>query len=226
MRIGIVGTGGVARTLAAGLAEKGHEVVLGSRDTEAALARDDVNRQTGTTHAGWAEANPGVRILPLPDAAAHGETVWNAAAGTASVDALETAGAEHLADKILVDVANPIVRSDAGITLDPIGDDSLAERIQRAFPAARVVKALNTVNAAVMTDPGAVAGGDHTLPICGDDEDAKREVAGWLRDWFGWRDVLDLGPLSAARAQEAYLLYWITLRMVTQNSQVTTKVLR
>jgi predicted dinucleotide-binding enzyme len=225
MRIAIIGTGGVARTLAGALATKGHDVVLGSRDPAAALARDDVNQQTGTTLAGWSEANPAVAIVPNTEAARHGETVWNAASGTAPVTALE-AGAGDLDGKIVVDIANPIVRSDAGVTLDPIGTDSLAERIQRALPNARVVKALNTVTAAVMIDPGSLAGGDHSLPICGNDDDAKREVAGWLSDWFGWRDVYDLGDLTAARAQEAYLLFWLRLMQTNGSSIVSTKIVR
>lgn len=225
MRIAIIGTGGVARTLAGALATGGHDVVLGSRDPVAALARDDVNQQTGTTLAGWADVNPGVRIVSSAEAAAHGETVWNATSGTASVPALE-AGAADLDGKIVVDIANPIVRSDAGVTLDPIGTDSLAERIQRALPNARVVKALNTVTAAVMIDPGSLAGGEHSLPICGNDDDAKREVAGWLTDWFGWRDVYDLGDLTAARGQETYLLFWLRMMQVNGSSIVSTKIVR
>jgi hypothetical protein len=225
MQIAIIGTGGVARTLAGALATKGHDVVLGSRDPAAALARDDVNQQTGTTLAGWADANPSVEIVPNAEAAAHGETVWNATSGTAAIPALE-AGAADLDGRIVVDIANPIVRSDAGVTLEPIGTDSLAERIQRALPNARVVKALNTVTAAVMIDPGSLAGGDHSLPICGNDDDAKRKVAGWLSDWFGWRDVYDLGDLTAARAQEAYLLFWLRLMQTSGSSIVSTKIVR
>ena len=224
MRIAIIGTGGVARMLAGALDAKGHDVVLGSRDPAAALARDDVNRQTGTTLAGWSEEHPGVRIVPNAAAAGHGETVWNAASG-ASISALE-AGGTDLDGKIVIDIANPIVRSDAGVTLDPIGIDSLAERIQRALPNARVVKALNTVTARVMIDPGSLAGGDHTLPICGNDHAAKREVAGWLTDWFGWRDVYDLGALTAARAQETYLLFWLRLMQTNGNPMVSTKIVR
>ena len=225
MRIAIIGTGGVARTLAGALATGGHDVVLGSRDPAAALARDDVNRQTGTTLAGWSAQHPSVRIVPNAEAATHGETVWNAASGTASIAALE-AGGSDLDGKILVDITNPIVRSDAGVTLEPFGTDSLAEQIQRTLPNARVVKALNTVTAAVMIDPGSLGGGDHSLPICGNDVAAKREVAGWLTDWFGWRDVYDLGDLTAARAQEAYLLFWLRLMQSNGSSIVSTKIVR
>jgi len=212
--------------LAGALAGNGHEVALGSRDPQAALARDDVNQQTGTTLAGWSGASPEVRIVTNAEAAAHGATVWNAASGAASLGALESAGAERLDGKILVDITNPIVRSPDGVTLDPIGTDSVAERIQRAFPTARVVKALNTVTAVVMVDPASLAGGDHTLPICGNDDDAKREVTSWLTDWFGWRDVLDIGDLTAARAQEAYLLFWLRLMQTSGSSVVSTKVVR
>ena len=225
MLIAIIGTGGVARALAGALGAIGHDVVLGSRDPAAALARDDVNQQTGTTLAGWSEANPGVRIVPNAEAARHGETVWNAASGAASVPALQ-AGSSELDGKILVDIANPIMRSDAGVTLEPIGTDSLAERIQRALPEARVVKALNTVTAAVMVDPGSLGGGDHSLPICGDDDDAKREVARWLTEWFGWTDVYDLGDLTAARAQEMYLLFWLRLMRANGSSIISTKIVR
>jgi predicted dinucleotide-binding enzyme len=226
MRIGIIGTGGVARTLAGALARNGHEVALGSRDPDAALARDDVNAQTGTTLSGWSATNPDVRIVTNAEAAAHGATVWNAASGVASLGGLETAIGGHVAGKIFVDITNPIVRSAEGVTLDPIGTDSFAERIQRSFSTARVVKALNTVTAAVMIDPASLGGGDHTLPICGNDDDAKREVTGWLTDWFGWRDILDIGDLSAARAQEAYLLFWLRLMQTTGSSIVSTKVVR
>ena len=225
MRIGIIGTGGVARTLAGALAAKGHEVALGSRDPRAALGRDDVNRQTGTTLAGWSAENAGVPIVPILEAAAHGDTVWNATSGAAGSAPVASAGAA-LDGKIVVDITNPIVRSGDTVTLEPIGTDSLAEAIQRAVPGARVVKALNTVTAAVMVDPASLAGGDHTLPICGNDDDAKREVAGWLADWFGWRDVLDIGDLAAARAQEAYLLFWLRLMQTAGTSIVSTKIVR
>jgi predicted dinucleotide-binding enzyme len=227
MRIGTIGTGGVARILADALSEKGHDVVLGSRDPRAALARDDVNRQTGTTLAGWAEEHPDVRIVTNREAVQHGETIWNASSGTASVGVIQdAAGANDLDGKILLDISNPIVRAADGVTLEPIGTDSVAEQLQRAFPNARVVKGLNTVTAAVMVDPSSLAGGDHTLPICGIDDAAKREVASWMTDWFGWRDVLDIGDLTAARAQEAYLLFWLRLMQTTGSSIVSTKIVR
>jgi predicted dinucleotide-binding enzyme len=225
MRIGILGTGGVARTLAGALDDRGDEVELGSRDPDAALARDDVNQQTGTSLAGWHEGHPAVQIRAFADAAAHGELVLNATSGDGSMSAVDAAGAA-LHGKVLVDISNPIAWGEQGVSLFVSNTDSLAEQLQRAHPQVRVVKALNTVTAAVMVDPGQLAGGDHTLPICGDDEDAKTLVAAWLRDAFGWRDVLDIGDLTAARAQEASLLMWLRLSAATGSPIVNTKVVR
>lgn len=226
MKIAILGTGGVARILAGALSDKGHDVELGSRDPAAALARDDVNHQTNSTLAGWHEAHPKVQIGTFEEAADHGEVLLLATSGGGALPALATAGLERRAGTILIDITNPIVRTSEGITLDPSMTDSLAEQIQRTYPNVRVVKALNTMTAALMIDPSAVAGGDHTLPLCGDDDEAKAQVTQWLGDWFGWRDVLDLGDLSAARAQEAYLLFWLRLMQSTGNPMVNTKVLR
>jgi 8-hydroxy-5-deazaflavin:NADPH oxidoreductase len=89
--------------------------------------------------------------------------------------------------------------------------DSLGEQIQRAFPYVKVVKTLNTVTAAVMIDPGAVAGGEHHIFVSGDDADAKRQVTGWLESWFGWRHIVDLGDISTARGTEMYLPLWVRL---------------
>jgi 8-hydroxy-5-deazaflavin:NADPH oxidoreductase len=226
MRIGILGTGGVARTLAGALAERGHEVVMGSRDPAAALARDEVNQQTGTTLSGWHVDHPSVVIGTFAETASHGEVLLLATSGSGALYALEAGGADRLRDPVVIDITNPIVRTPDGVGLDPAITDSLAEHIQRAYPNVRVVKALNTVTAALMIDPGSVADGDHTLPICGDHEEAKEQVARWLGEWFGWRDVLDLGDLTAARAQEAYLLFWLRLMQSTGTPMVTTKVLR
>ena len=122
------------------------------------------------------------------------------------------AGAANLAGKILVDIANPLDFS-KGIppTLAICNTDSLGERIQATFPAARVVKTLNTVNASVMVNPRQVADGDHHVFLSGNDADAKARVTTLLREDFGWRHVLDLGDISTARGTEMLLPIWIRL---------------
>ena len=201
MRIAVLGTGMVGRTIATKLVELGHEVTMGSRDAASEAV------------AGWAAENgENARAATFADAAAAGELVFNCTAGTASVNALESAGAESLAGKVLVDVANPLDFS-RGMPprLSVCNDDSLAEQIQRAFPEARVVKALNTVNAAVMVDPAALPE-PTDIPVCGEDASAKEVVAGLLES-FGWpaERVLDLGPITSARGMEMYLPLWLGL---------------
>ncbi|MGN6255113.1 MAG: NADPH-dependent F420 reductase [Solirubrobacterales bacterium] len=201
MRIGVLGTGSVGRTIATKLLELGHEVTMGSRSADS----EALGKWLG-------EAGEGASGGTFVDAAAAGELVFNCTAGTASLQALEAAGAGNLAGKTLVDVANPLDFS-GGFppTLSVCNDDSLAERIQAAHPQARVVKALNTVNAAVMVDPGRVPG-DHNVFVCGDDEAAKAQVAGLL-EAMGWarESIVDLGDIGAARGLEMYLPLWLRL---------------
>jgi predicted dinucleotide-binding enzyme len=154
MKIGIIGTGMVGQTLAGRLAVEGHEVVIGTRDVEATMARTEPPRPWMQTFADWSRENPAVRLATFAEAAAHGEVLVNATAGSVSVDALREAGEERMAGKILIDVSNPLDFS-AGMppTLSVVNTDSVAEQLQRAFPHAKVVKTLNTVTAMVMVDP-------------------------------------------------------------------------
>ena len=211
MRIGILGTGVVGRTLAAALAER-HDVTVGTRDPATAAKRTDVAPREAESFADWTAEHRDVSIATFADAARHGELIVNATAGAGSLDALRMAGEDNVADKILVDVANPLdFSSGMPPTLFVSNTDSLAERIQRALPAAQVVKTLNTVTASVMVDPDGVAGGEHTMFVAADDASARARVAAFLREELGWRHVLDLGDLAAARAMEMYLPLWIRL---------------
>jgi 8-hydroxy-5-deazaflavin:NADPH oxidoreductase len=210
MRIGIIGSGVVGQTLGGTLATIGHEVVLGTRSPH------DLGTKRGlrkTSLGEWLEqAGAHARVATFAEAAQHGETVINATGGMVSLDALRAAGDGNLEGKILIDAGNPLDFSKGMPPLLSVcNDDSLGEQIQRAFPRARVVKALNTVTAGLMVDPAAVAGGEHHLFICGDDADAKAQVTSWLREWFGWRHVIDVGAISAARATEMVLPLWIRL---------------
>ena len=153
--------------------------------------------------------------------------VFNATAGGASLDALRMAGAANLAGKVLVDVANPLDFS-KGMppSLTVCNTDSLGERIQAAFPDARVVKTLNTVNTTVMVDPQGVAGGDHHLFVCGNDANAKASVTTLLRDEFGWTHIIDLGDITAARGTEMYLAIWIRLMGTLGTPRFNIRVMR
>ncbi|MGW3356835.1 NADPH-dependent F420 reductase [Streptomyces bungoensis] len=212
MRYAVLGTGIVGQTIAGKLADLGHEVVLGTRDPEATLARADPDAYGNPPVAQWLTRHPQVRALSFADAAAFGEAVVNTTAGAASLQVLEAAGRDRLAGKILIDIANPLDFS-AGMppSLNPVNTDSLGEQIQRAFPEAKVVKTLNTMNAAVMVEPSRVAGTHHVF-VSGDDADAKKLVTGLLAE-FGWPagSVIDLGGISTARGTEMLLPIWLRL---------------
>ena len=186
MRIGVLGTGMVGRTLSGRLRELGHDVQVGSRT-----------------------ASDGAVLFA--DAAAHGEVVFNCTAGAGTLAALDAAGDDNLAGKLLVDVSNPLDLSGPGPALTVANRDSLGEQVQRAHPRARVVKALNTMNCEVMVDPALVPG-DHVVFVCGDDADAKAHTTSLLGD-FGWpaERVLDLGDISAARGCEMYVIHWVRM---------------
>jgi predicted dinucleotide-binding enzyme len=201
MRFGVLGTGMVGHAIASKLISLGHEVLMGAR-------------QAGNARAlAWAAAaGPRARAGSFTDAARFGEVVINATAGAFSIEALRAAGAEHLAGKLLIDVANPIdPASGMPPQLAVCNTDSLAEQIQRAFPQARVVKTLNTVNADVMVNP-ALLPGSHTIFVCGNDAAAKAQTVTLLHS-FGWpaEAIYDLGDISAARGAEMYLALWLRL---------------
>jgi 8-hydroxy-5-deazaflavin:NADPH oxidoreductase len=212
MKIGIFGTGIVGQTLAGALAEKGHDVMIGTRDPQATMQREGASGATRTPFRDWHEAHRSVKLGTFTDTARFGETIINATSGGGAMPALEGAGAEALGDKILLDLSNPLDFSKGfPPTLTVCNTDSLAEQLQRAFPRVRLVKTLNTTTAALMVNPAAVGGGDHTMFVAGNDTDAKATVKGWLGEWFGWRDVIDIGDVTNARGLEMLLPLWTRL---------------
>jgi predicted dinucleotide-binding enzyme len=226
MRIGVLGTGMVGQAIAGRLAELDHEVLVGTRDPATTLAREAPDGYGNPPFKVWHTQHPGVKLGTFADAAAHGELLVNATAGAASLEALQLAGEASLAGKVLVDIANALDFSHGmPPSLLVANTDSLGERIQRAVPAARVVKALNTMTAPIMVNPGQLGGGDHAVFVCGDDPEAKALVTGILRE-FGWRDVLDLGDLTAARATEMVLPIWLRLMGALQTPMFNLKVVR
>ena len=216
MKIGIIGAGSVGQTFASALAAKGHDVVIGIRklnDEELAKPRNwaqPLNEWIKTTTA---------KVGTFADAAKHGEIVFNVTSGGVSIDALNMAGAANLNGKILIDVANPLDFS-RGMppSLYPNLSNtwSLGEEIQKHFPDVKVVKAFNTISAAVMVDASHVKQ-DHDLFISGNDEAAKATVSKLAREQFGWKNITDLGDISGARSQEALLHIWLRLWGVKGN---------
>jgi 8-hydroxy-5-deazaflavin:NADPH oxidoreductase len=213
MRIGILGTGVVGKTLGTKLVKLGHDVRMGSRSAGGENAKSWKNAAGGKSSEGT-----------FADAAAHGEMVFNCTSGMVSLEVLKAAGAKNLEGKVLVDVANPLDFS-KGMppTLSVCNTDSLGEQIQRAFPAARVVKALNTVTASAMVDPSSIAG-VHDVFVCGNDADAKAKVVDLLKNGFGWKEVVDLGDITGARSQEMILPLWLRLFMKFQSPNVNIHV--
>jgi predicted dinucleotide-binding enzyme len=202
MKIGILGSGMVGNTLGTKLVSIGHQVMMGSRTA----ASDAGQKWLQSVHG---EGQTGT----FADAAKFGELVINCTNGANSIEALRQSGSANLRGKILIEVSNPLDFS-RGMppSLTICNTDSLGEQVQRELPETRVVKALNTVNCAVMVQPS-LAPGDHQLFICGNDPSAKREVIGYLAEWFGWKkeNVVDLGDIIGARATEMYLPLWLRL---------------
>jgi predicted dinucleotide-binding enzyme len=199
MKIGVFGTGMVGNAIATKLVQVGHDVRMGSR-------------AAGNEKAvGWAKS-AGARASEgsFADAAAYGELLFNCTSGGVSLAALQAAGAANLKGKVLVDVSNPLARTAEGMTLSVCNTDSVAEQLQRAFPDLKVVKALNTLTAPLMVNPSLLPG-EHDVFTCGNDDGAKARVSQLLKESFGWKNVVDLGDLSAARGQEMYVIFWVRM---------------
>ncbi len=212
MQIGILGSGVTAQTLGSKLVQIGHEVMLGSREE----AKPDL--------VTWArDAGQQALYGTFRNAAQFGEVILNCTLGSASLEALQQAGADNLKGKILIDTANPIDRSTGVWKLTVDNTDSLGEQIQRAFPDTRVVKTLNTVNANVMADPAKLLEMTDIF-VSGNDLDAKAKVIGYLRDWFGWKHVIDLGDITTARGVEMYVLLWHYIRDIVPSQRFNIKV--
>ena len=186
MKVGIIGSGDVAKALATGFLKHGHEVVLGTR-TQAKL--DD-----------WKTRTPRSCVGTFAEAAMYGEVIVLAVKGSVAAEALRAAGGANLAGKPVIDVTNPIADAppvNGVLRFFTNLDESLMERLQREFDKARFVKAFNSVGNACMVNPK-FKGGKPTMFICGNDDAAKNIVRGIL-DQFGW-EIADMGKAEAARA--------------------------
>ena len=225
MKIAVLGTGMVGQAIAARLSGQGHDVTIGTRDPQATLARTGPDGMGNPPFSAWAEDHAQVNLATLSEAAAGAELVVNATNGSGAMPALEQAGAENLAGKVLVDISNPLDFSKGfPPTLFVKDSDSLGEQIQRAFPETRVVKTLNTLNANLMVNPKEL-GAESSVFVSGDDEAAKATVTELLHS-FGHTDVIDLGNITTARGTEMLLPVWLRLMGALGTAAFNFKIVR
>src|SRR5271157_4226933 len=194
MKVGVIGSGVVGQTLAAGFLKHGHEIEIGTR--EPAKLKE------------WSAKHPGAKVKTLAEAAAFGEAVVLAVAGQVALEALKLVGPKALQSKTVIDACNPIGGGppiNGVLSYFTTLTDSLVERLQKAYPSAHLVEAFNSVGNAQMVNPH-FAGGRPTMFICGNDASAKRVVTQIL-DQFGW-DTEDMGAVEAARAIEPLCMLW------------------
>jgi predicted dinucleotide-binding enzyme len=226
MKIAVIGTGMVGQALAGRLGQLGHDVTVGTRDIEATLAKTTPDGMGNPPYSGWAAQHPAVTLATFAAAAAGAQLLVNATPGGVSLAALQAAGVDNLAGKILIDIANPLDFSNGFPPSLFVKDtDSLGEQIQTAFPQLKVVKALNTLTAQLMVNPKALADGDHTVFVSGNDADAKKTVIGLLES-FGHTDVIDLGDISTARGSEMLLPIWLRLVGALNTPMFNFKIVR
>jgi hypothetical protein len=228
MKIGILGTGTVGRTLASRLEELDHEVLMGTRNVPEKLKSTEKDNYGNPSFSEWIEENKNIRLGTFSEAAAFGDLVINATNGSNSVTALIHAGAKNLAGKVLIDIANPLDFSNGmppSLLSGLNNTNSLGEEIQKTFPDALVVKTLNTMWCGLMINPGLIGKGDHINFISGNNTDAKNKVKKLLNQ-FGWLDenIIDLGDITGARATESMLPIWVRLLGVTKSSVFNFKI--
>jgi predicted dinucleotide-binding enzyme len=215
MKIGVLGTGMVGQAIGTKLMQLNHQVKMGSRSADNEKAAAWVKKSGADASQGTFEV-----------AAAFGEILFNCTSGANSLAALKQAGTDNLAGKILIDIADPLDFS-KGMppSLTVCNTDSLGEQIQQTFPQVRVVKTLNTVNCNIMVNPSLLKE-DTTVFVSGNDSDAKVRVTEILKDWFGWKSIIDLGDITTARGTEMLLPIWIRLFGVFQTPNFNFKIVK
>ena len=216
-KITVLGTGIVGDTIGSKLIELGHSVAMGSRTINNEKALAFVAKHNGKAIEGT-----------FADAAAYGEIIFKCTKGSGSIDALKMAGDNNLKDKIIVDISNPLDFSKGMPPFLTISNtNSLGEEIQKAFPTAKVVKTLNTMNCGLMVHPDSLNNGDHDTFICGNDANAKDKVIEILKS-IGWSDkhIIDLGDITAARGTEMYLALWVRVLGSINTGNFNIKIVR
>ena len=205
MNVGVLGTGTVGQTIASRLIEVGHQVMLGARTETNPKAADWVCRHPERARQGT-----------FAQAARFGDLLFVCTRGEHTITALEAAGADALSNKVVIDVTNPMAFS-SGIPYQLpayTNTTSLAEQIQKTFPAMKLVKSLNTMWGGLMANPNQLREGDHTVFMSSNWPEAKADVRDMLQQ-FGWQpnNILDLGDITTARGPEMFVALWLRLRL-------------
>jgi 8-hydroxy-5-deazaflavin:NADPH oxidoreductase len=211
MKIGVLGSGGVATTLATGFLGEGHAVMLGTRDP--------------VKLGEWRAAHHDAEVGSIAQAAAFGDLLVLAVKGTAA-EAVLRAAAPSVAGKVVIDATNPIADEppEQGVIRYFTGpNESLLERLQAQHPSARLVKAFNSVGAHLMVKPE-LSGGRPSMFIAGNDAAAKAQVT-QLLDAFGW-DSEDMGNAAGARAIEPLAMLWCVPGLLRNDWAHAFKMLR
>lgn len=225
MKIGILGTGVVGQTIAEKLVQLGHNVMIGTRDKQATLAKTGKDNFGRPPFSEWHKNNFKIEFGTYSETASFGEFLVNATNGVGSIDALKMAGENNLGNKVLLDISNPLDFS-KGMppTLTICNTDSLAEQIQRTFPKSKVVKSLNTLTAMLMTNPGLLPEPTNIF-LNGNDANAKEEVKKLLVS-FGWKEknIIDMGDITTARGTEQILPIWVRLWGTLQTPMFNFKI--
>ena len=213
MKIGILGSGDVGQTLGAGFAGRGDDVMMGTRDPDQEKVRSWVKKTGKRASAGTFE-----------EAASFGELLVLATLGAANESAIRMAGEKNFAGKVVMDTTNPLTFEPGNLPTLFVGHtDSGGERVQRLLPRARVVKAFNTVGYAHMVKPK-FPGGPPDMFLCGDDEAARKTVAG-ICEAFGW-GVVDIGGIEGSRHLEPMCIVWVYHGILAKSWDHAFKLLR
>lgn len=225
MKIGILGTGVVGQNIAERLTQLDHQVMIGTRNKENTLAKTGKDNFGRPPFSEWIRNNTKIKFGTFSEAAAFGEFIVNATNGEGTMHALESAGRKNLANKVMLDISNPLDFS-KGMppTLFISNNDSLGEQIQRTYPEIKVVKGLNTMNAYIMTNPSLLPE-DHNVFLNGNNAEAKNDVKKLLTS-FGWKEknIIDMGDISTARGTEQILPIWVRLWSTLQTPMFNFKI--
>ncbi len=213
MNIAVLGTGSVGQALAVKLHELGHQVYMGTRNVRNSLQKTGKDTWGNKLIGDWIRDHPNIKLVTFQEAVKEsGDLLVFAMNGHAAFESLDAVGKDLLHDKILIDISNPLDFSQGfPPSLFVSNTDSLGEQIQKAYPALKVVKTLNTMSNPVMVNPGIVEG-DHTVFVSGNDQEAKSRVSEWLIS-LGWKEnhILDLGDITTARGTEMILPLWLRI---------------